>query len=65
MMLVKLQSGLSVNPEHVVSVTRDYYDKMILVKTVLGDVHEVQLRYGESAYEAEDRITKLLSGGPA
>ena len=62
MTLVRLSSDIVVNPEHVVSVTRDFYDKYILVKDVLGQVHEVGLEYGKSAFETQEIVRKKLAG---
>lgn len=62
MTLVNLGNGVVVNPEHVVSVTRDFYDKCILVKDVLGQVHEVSLEYGKSAFETQEIVRKKLAG---
>ena len=62
MKLVKLNNSVTVNPDHVVSVTRDYHDRLILVRDVLGQVHEIGVDYGKSAFETQDRITKLISG---
>lgn len=62
MKLVKLSNSITVNPEHVVSVTRDFHDRLILVKDVLGQVHEIECDYGKSAFETQNRIANLISG---
>nr|WP_321511131.1 hypothetical protein [uncultured Celeribacter sp.] len=61
-MIVKLESGIALNPAHVVSVTRDHYGKFVIVRDVLGDAHEVQVGYRESVYEAEKRVVAILNG---
>lgn len=61
-MLVDLGNGVSVNPEHVVSITREFYGRAMLIKTVLGDVLEAPIKYGESIYDAEKRIVSALQG---
>lgn len=58
---VFITNEISVNPEHVVSINRDYYEKYLLVKTVLGDVFEIQPNYGESIYDTHRRVSKLLN----
>jgi len=59
--LADLGGGLILNPEHVVSVKRESYGRFLIVKDVLGDIHEVQVRYGETIYQAEKRVLKLLN----
>lgn len=60
-MIVDLGNGIALNPDHVVSVRRDYYGKYLIITDVLGNVHEVQVRYGETIYEAEKRVITMLS----
>jgi hypothetical protein len=59
--IVDLGRGIAVNPDHVVSVTRDYHEKLLLVRTVDGATHEVEKQYSESIYDAEARVLKLLN----
>ncbi|MDF2141237.1 hypothetical protein [Paenirhodobacter sp. CAU 1674] len=60
-MIVDLGNGVILNPAHVVSVQRDYYGKYLKITDVLGNVHEVQVKYGETIYEAEERVIAMLS----
>lgn len=60
-MIVDLGDGVILNPAHVVSVLRDYYGKYLKITDVLGNVHEVQVNYGETIYEAEKRVITMLS----
>lgn len=60
--LVDLGEGISLNADHVVSVTRDFYGDHLLVRDVLGNTHTVRRQYGESIYDAEKRVRGTLSG---
>lgn len=63
-MIVDLGNGVVLNPAHVVSVCRDYYEKYLLITDVLGTVHEVRQKHGETIYDAEKRIISLLTEAP-
>ena len=63
-MIVDLGNGIVLNPAHVVSVRRDYYENYLLISDVLGTVHEVRPKYGETIYDAEKRIISLLTEAP-
>ncbi len=60
-MIVNLGHGVALNPDHVVSVRRDFYENYLLITDVHGAVHEVPRGYGEDIYDAEKRVIKLLS----
>lgn len=60
-MIVDLGNGIVLNADHVVSVRRDFYKKHLIITDVLGNVHEAQVRYGETIYEAEKRVITTLS----
>lgn len=60
-MIVDLGNGIVLNSDHVVSVRRDYYEKYLIIRDVLGNAHEVQPRYPESIYDAEKRVITMLS----
>lgn len=65
-MLVRLNSDrgtVMVNSDHVVSVTQDFHGRMLLVKTVDGEVHEVYPRYGQTIWQAQDDVFAALKGG--
>lgn len=62
-MLVDLGDGIALNPDHAVSVRHDFYGRYLIVTDVLGNVHEVQRRYGESIWDAEKRVVAALSAG--
>lgn len=60
-MLVRVGDGIALNPEHVVSITQSFHGTHLIITDVLGKAHEVSRGYGESIYETESRITKLLT----
>lgn len=59
-MIVELAPGTRVNPFYVASVKRGFHEKMLLVHMADGRVHEVPKQYGESIFDAEARVEKLL-----
>lgn len=60
-MIVDLGCGVYLNPSYVVSVSRDYYGKHILVTDVHGHVHEIDIGSNETAWQAETRIVTALT----
>lgn len=60
-MIVDLGNGVALNPDHVVSIRQDYHGGYLIIRDVLGNVHEVQRGHRESIWQAQERVTKLLS----
>lgn len=63
-MLVPINNTLSLNPDFVISIKQDYHGRLILIRDSSGETHEVERGYGESIFEAQTRIAKLLSKAP-
>lgn len=61
MMLVNFGNGIVLNPDHVVSVCRDFHENFLIITDVLGNRHEVSRQYGESIRDAEKRVIAMLS----
>jgi len=64
-MLVKLTSGIAVNPAHVVSVTtnRESHRDFVVVAVVTGEVHWLEPLHRESVWATHDRVLKKLGEG--
>lgn len=60
-MIVDVGHGVALNPDHVVSVRRSFHENHVLITDVTGMCHEIARGYGESIYETEARIVRLLS----
>lgn len=60
-MIVEIADGVRINPAFVISVRRDSHERMLLVSMQDGSTHKAPKQYGESIFEAEKRVQKLLS----
>lgn len=57
--LVKICEELAVNPDHVATVKREA--RQVLVRMKDGEVHGVYPNYGETAFQAFDRLLGVIN----
>lgn len=60
-MIIKIPNGPILNPDHVVSIVRDYYERMLIITDVSGQKHEVSPSYGQTIYDLESSVTTMLN----
>lgn len=65
MRLVTLTSGVSVNPDHVASVTVNSVYDTITVRLVDGKEFHFDRTYGKTVWETHDNVTAALVGEPS
>ena len=60
-MIVEIAPGVRINPAFVIAVRRDFHERMLLVSMQDGSTREAPKQYGESIFQTEARIEKLLN----
>ena len=59
---VELESGVFLNPEHVVSIEIPHSSKLVCITLVTGEKREFHPKIGENTADLRDYIVDILGG---